>query len=198
MYSLSLKQKELDKIILDKHNLHGEDLYTKKKNALLVELGELANELRFFKFWSTDQEPRIYSPCPTCEGRGFYIVWHYEVECPTCYGDGKDLSHSPALEEYIDCIHFMLSIVNNHPDFKDDEEKLKHFYNNTKPLHYNNLEDHFSILYAEISNNLYSKLDFVFNLILGLGVLIGFSYETVKEAYNKKYDKNIQRQKEGY
>jgi dimeric dUTPase (all-alpha-NTP-PPase superfamily) len=45
-------QKELDKHILDKHELIQEDLVEKKILALLVELGELANETRSFKFWS--------------------------------------------------------------------------------------------------------------------------------------------------
>lgn len=45
-------QKALDSHIEEKHNLQDEDLFSRKCLALLVELGELANETRCFKFWS--------------------------------------------------------------------------------------------------------------------------------------------------
>ncbi|WML47327.1 dUTP diphosphatase [Neobacillus sp. PS3-34] len=45
-------QKALDKHIEEKHQLEHEDLVDRKILALLVELGELANETRCFKFWS--------------------------------------------------------------------------------------------------------------------------------------------------
>ncbi|WP_449621176.1 dUTP diphosphatase [Robertmurraya sp. Marseille-Q9965] len=45
-------QKELDSHIEQKHGLQEEDLFDRKILALLVELGELANETRCFKFWS--------------------------------------------------------------------------------------------------------------------------------------------------
>jgi dimeric dUTPase (all-alpha-NTP-PPase superfamily) len=45
-------QKELDSRIENEHGLHNESLVERKLLALLVELGELANETRCFKFWS--------------------------------------------------------------------------------------------------------------------------------------------------
>ncbi|MFJ5621852.1 dUTP diphosphatase [Peribacillus loiseleuriae] len=45
-------QKSLDQHIEEKHGLHAADLIDKKILALFVELGELANETRCFKFWS--------------------------------------------------------------------------------------------------------------------------------------------------
>ncbi|MUV39367.1 hypothetical protein JNUCC1_03243 [Lentibacillus sp. JNUCC-1] len=45
-------QKELDDYIKDNHQLEGHHLDNEKILALLVELGELANETRCFKFWS--------------------------------------------------------------------------------------------------------------------------------------------------
>lgn len=45
-------QKGLDEHIETKHQLESEDLFDRKILALLVELGELANETRCFKFWS--------------------------------------------------------------------------------------------------------------------------------------------------
>lgn len=48
-------QKELDSHIEITHNLKNENLFNRKILALLVELGELANETRCFKFWSLKQ-----------------------------------------------------------------------------------------------------------------------------------------------
>lgn len=45
-------QAALDHHIQEKHQLLDEDLFNKKILALLVEVGELANETRCFKFWS--------------------------------------------------------------------------------------------------------------------------------------------------
>ncbi|GGM26854.1 hypothetical protein GCM10011351_10790 [Paraliobacillus quinghaiensis] len=46
-------QRQLDTYIQSNHQLNSNDLFDKKILALLVELGELANETRCFKFWST-------------------------------------------------------------------------------------------------------------------------------------------------
>ena len=49
--SLFIKQKQLDKYIYEKNNVTAKEIFEKKIVALLVELGELANELQFFKYW---------------------------------------------------------------------------------------------------------------------------------------------------
>lgn len=45
-------QRELDDHILQKHNLTVSDTFRKRILSFLVELGELANETRCFKYWS--------------------------------------------------------------------------------------------------------------------------------------------------
>ncbi|MBT2681911.1 dUTP diphosphatase [Bacillus sp. ISL-35] len=45
-------QKALDSHIELQHKLENDDLFDRKILALLVEIGELANETRCFKFWS--------------------------------------------------------------------------------------------------------------------------------------------------
>lgn len=45
-------QQQLDNRIKEEHNIHTESLFDRKILALQVELGELANETRCFKFWS--------------------------------------------------------------------------------------------------------------------------------------------------
>lgn len=49
---LYLKQAELDKTIADNHNIDYPSTHRRRTLALLVELGELANTTRCFKFWS--------------------------------------------------------------------------------------------------------------------------------------------------
>ncbi|MCA1031997.1 dUTP diphosphatase [Bacillus timonensis] len=45
-------QSKLDAKIREQHDLKNEDLVERKLLALLVEIGELANETRCFKYWS--------------------------------------------------------------------------------------------------------------------------------------------------
>lgn len=59
MSKLFSMQKELDSHIKNNHHLQNENLFDKKILALLVELGELANETRCFKFWSLKQPAPI-------------------------------------------------------------------------------------------------------------------------------------------
>lgn len=75
LHNLFEMQKELDLFIQANREVN-EDVFRKKGLALLVELAELANETRCFKFWST-----------------------------------KGMSErSVILEEYVDSIHFLLSL----------------------------------------------------------------------------------------
>lgn len=48
-------QENLDEIIRKEHGLEGESLLSQKILALQVEIGELANETRCFKFWSNNK-----------------------------------------------------------------------------------------------------------------------------------------------
>lgn len=52
---LFIEQEMLDKEILLKHNLNYEDTYKKRILAFTVELSELANATRCFKFWSNKE-----------------------------------------------------------------------------------------------------------------------------------------------
>lgn len=49
---LYIKQAELDKTIADNHHIDYHCTHKRRTLALLVELGELANATRCFKFWS--------------------------------------------------------------------------------------------------------------------------------------------------
>lgn len=92
-------QKALDARIIKDKGLEGTDLLTNTVLALQVEIGELANEWRGFKHWSNDREPRtaVHS-----------LVKLSELDDQQA--DGTWL-HNALLEEYVDCLHFFLSIA---------------------------------------------------------------------------------------
>lgn len=48
---------ETQKKLMDRIGYNEPDRFEKTITALLVELAELANEVRFFKYWSTNQKP---------------------------------------------------------------------------------------------------------------------------------------------
>ena len=94
-------QKVLDDKIVKEKGLEGVDLLDKKILALQVELGELANEFRGFKFWSENQEPNV--KCPTCKGNGYdTFLGVTQRDTPCCRCNGYPENVNPLLEEYVD------------------------------------------------------------------------------------------------
>lgn len=96
-------QRELDRHIEDKHGLASEDLFDRKVLALLVELGELANETRCFKFWSTkaasDRQVILEEFVD-----GIHFILSLGIECglkaPQYQSDQKEPSH-PVYEQFL-------------------------------------------------------------------------------------------------
>lgn len=102
---------ETQQVLRDKIGYEGPDRLEKLILALLVEVGECANEWRGFKLWSKNQEPRTsMNTCEHCNRLG-------RKGCIGCYGK---LYKNPLLEEYVDGLHFILEIglVINETDFK--------------------------------------------------------------------------------
>lgn len=178
-------QKLLDARIVDEHKLHGQDLLPMKILALQVELGELANEWRGFKFWSKDQAIRNHV--------ALYATMNYE---DIVWGN-------PLLEEYVDGLHFILSIGNElsladvsiknlEGEFKDTLECFKHCNNWVVNLDYT-LHD--TTVYIPTIEKVYKHLISVF---LELGRLLGFTEEQIEQAYYAKNKINHERQTDGY
>lgn len=190
-------QAKLDADILVKHPVQeGEDRLSKKMLALQVELGELANEIRTWKFWSNDQEPRtsVEVKCDHCGGNG---VDNFK-ECKKCDGWGKLLNQNLVLGEYVDGLHFILNIGN-------DLNLNNSFYRSFKPR--SNIEEqlmdvfiHTSFLAVEYRTK--QSVDFsyknIMNVYLGLGEMLGFSWEQIEHAYYEKNKINLERQENGY
>lgn len=152
-------QDALDKRIESEHSLAGIPLLRKKVLSLQVELGELANETRCFKFWSTK----------------------------------KPSSNDVILEEYVDCIHFILSI-GLEKNFEGITLNVKHIDDE--------LSEQFLDLYINISDFVIcSSLDNYLNIFqnfLSLGENLGFSKEDIENAYLYKNNINHERQDNGY
>lgn len=172
-------QRKLDAKIERKHPVQpGEDRLAKRILALQVELGECANEWRGFKFWSERNKPIIRASNPIEHG-------------------------NPMLEEYVDCLHFVLSIGNS---LKIKAEKLEQ---HIKSKHMSDLTDQFMWtnkklvdLYEDNRDmNLESSEYYylcLFNAMLGLGEMLGFTREQISDAYMSKNQINHERQANGY
>lgn len=152
-------QKELDLRIRSQHHLEAHNLIQRKILALQVEIGELANETRCFKYWSEKQ------PSP------------------------KDV----ILEEYVDCLHFILSI-GLEKEFPNIAIEAK--------LTDTSLTDQFLNLYIDLNDFLIcqtvEQYITLFEDFLSLGVSLGFTDKDVENAYFDKNFINHERQSVGY
>lgn len=199
-------QKVLDDRILDKHpELKGQNNLDWKILALQVELGECANEWRGFKKWSKDREPRTRKriDCEKCDGTG--IGTKYLKNCSRCKGSGKR-KINPLLEEFVDCLHFILSIgnevkceanqsikmINSHTDWILENRDVK----NTT------ITEQFIIVFADITefyhlrgSDEYYQMASEFFI---LGEKLGFTDKQVEQAYISKNEINHARQQNGY
>ncbi|AIW03737.1 nucleoside triphosphate pyrophosphohydrolase [Bacillus phage Palmer] len=189
-------QAGLDAEILKNHPIQpGEDRLEKKHAALLVELGEMFNEWRAFKFWSHDKEPRMAVKCPECEGAaarqasdGSY------VECGTCDGAG---TIDKVLKELVDCLHFVLSIGLEH----EFDTKLNMVI---EPILFSRSDDGNNII-AQFIELLKVEWELVgrhykegLELFIGFCEMLGYTWEQVREAYLIKNQENHYRQMNGY
>lgn len=181
-------QRKLDEHIEREHpRQDGEDRLAKKILALMVELGELANEWRGFKFWSNDQEPRTRHVEP-------------DIEYFDKTREARWIESNPLLEEYADCLHFILSI--------GLEIKYGTEYNPTTEINVfvseatykeKNVINQFNLVFelASAMNN----DDYYFELFasfIHLGEMLGFTWEEVEKAYFEKNAVNHARQESGY
>lgn len=152
-------QKNLDEYIFRNHHLAEKDLFEERFLALLVELGELANETRCFKFWSK-----------------------------------KDKSDaSIILEEYVDNIHFLLSL-GLYKGFEFSEIECSTTYSK-ETMQFNYVFQTCLEFYKNQTKENYMKM---FKEYLHLANLLGFTEADIQEAYHKKNEINYVRQEQGY
>lgn len=152
-------QKELDTYIETNHNVKQAELLDKKILALLVEVGELANETRCFKFWSKK----------------------------------KPSERDVIIEEYVDGIHFLLSLgLNKNFTFSPSEAKEKK----------SDLTEQFNQVFSTIisfrhQSNIEAYNE-MFNEYITLGNMLEFTQDDIYQAYIEKNEVNHQRQNTDY
>ncbi|MEC0392875.1 dUTP diphosphatase [Bacillus subtilis] len=176
-------QKALDERIIKEKGLEGQDLLPNLILALQVELAECANEWRGFKHWSNDREPRI---C-VIDKKGQTAKEYYK---------------NPLLEEYVDCLHFILSIGNwlgwNDTDTIDDVV-VQHLISekgfDTAKTFSCLLSIAYGFHFSNVEKRTYISL---FTTFFELGNKLGFKWEQIEAAYMEKNAVNHQRQQEGY
>jgi dimeric dUTPase (all-alpha-NTP-PPase superfamily) len=152
-------QKELDRYIEKNNNLENKNVFQEKHLALLVELGELANETRCFKFWS--QKPRNEK----------HII----------------------LEEYVDGIHFILSLgIENDYYYMSEKKTMPTF---TETEQFIKVFQACTLFHSFPTEENYQAM---FESYLQLGKLLGFTEEDIQRAYLQKNEVNFKRQDTGY
>ncbi|KPD01461.1 dUTPase [Geobacillus sp. BCO2] len=152
-------QRMLDERIETEHGLMHEDLFDRKMLAFLVELGELANETRCFKFWS------IKPPAPA----------------------------ERVLEEYVDGLHFLLSLGLECGFFYEQGE--------VPPVERLPVEQFLAVFRAAErfgETRARGEYDALFTEYLRLGSVLGFSPQEITAAYRRKNEVNHKRQNERY
>lgn len=156
---LYIMQEKLDSYISENHNLEGKDLFNERYLAFLVELGELANETRCFKFWSNK----------------------------------KRSEDEIILDEYVDGVHFLLSIGLEKDLRYEGDQIVVNETNETNQ--FNNIFIQATLFKQDPSEKNYNIL---FEEFLKLGKILGYSEEDIQAAYFKKNEVNYERQDTGY
>jgi dimeric dUTPase (all-alpha-NTP-PPase superfamily) len=168
------------KVLRNRIGYNEPDRFNKLILALLVELGECANEWRGFKFWSVNQLPHtsaVRVPCMMDEDKEFY---------------------NPLLEEYVDKLHFILEIglELNYTEIEVWPVKEKDI-----TLQFIECTGRAYNLYfqkrvtGEVPKEMY---EYLWSCFIGLGVMLGFTWEQIEQAYFTKNEINHARQESGY
>jgi dimeric dUTPase (all-alpha-NTP-PPase superfamily) len=193
-------QRELDERIVKEKVLEGEELLPRKILALQVELGECANEWRGFKFWSKDQKARTEVLCDTCNG-GYVCYPNIEhgMDIEKICGECNEGYNNPLLEEYIDCLHFFLSIgLDYGVDTKID---LKLGQSKDVMILFALVNRYVAEMWWEFNDSTGKaavKWLFAMQHFLRLGEVLGFTWEQIEAAYMAKNAVNHNRQSTGY
>lgn len=177
-------QKLLDERIEKEHpRLEGEDRLAKKILALQVELGELANEWRGFKYWSEDREPRVR------------LLDRQKSKID------KTVYKNPLLEEYVDCLHFILSIG---LELNFDKEDYEFLHKQNIPIYKScsGITEQFNSIFLALTTlNYDNDLEFyeeLFLYFISLGEMLGFTWDQIEQAYYEKNKVNHERQDNQY
>lgn len=199
-------QKKLDEHIIKEKGLEGQDLLPQKILALQVELGELAQNWRGFKFWSEDQEPRgqMKIECPKCHGEGTYPtlgpnLGFTEADCEEC-DENYEITINPLLEEYVDCLHFFLSIANTLELPESQLNTYEEVLDGSTTRAFTEMLYHVGLIELEtnIDKKIYNFRAAFFIFLNMADQRFNFRWNEIVQAYIDKNKVNHQRQENGY
>lgn len=230
-------QKALDAKIIKEKGLDGQDLLPNTVLALQVEIAELANAWRGFKHWSSRQTPKMYplEKCSYCEEKVEYtrpspfMVDAGADMCERCWTstkveyaaandeylpDFKDYLHFPQkqptklLEEYVDCLHFFLSIARQLDLAADDIYAWEDEVEGETAILFTDLLHNVGLILADrmLANPIKDVKAFrrdhfrgALFIFYALGEQrLGLSFEEIAAAYMAKNKTNHERQSNGY
>ena len=200
-------QAQLDEHIYTKHpELRGQDNLDWKILALQVELGECANEWRGFKKWSTDQEPRT-KLFTWIDGLGKRVESTTDPRLLVENGQFNVFRiENPLLEEYVDCLHFILSIglemeldcrynsLIREENIVEDGEPTLHLFAEVFAF----ASDLFWCCYQEGDEQQEGNYKALFTNFVQLGKSLSFTWEQIEAAYYAKNKINHARQEANY
>ena len=152
-------QKQLDNNIHTKHNINPKEVFEKRRLALIVEICEMINVNRCFKFWSLK----------------------------------KDYDKQVLGDEFVDCLHFILSI-SLHFDLDQTEYEIKDVVYDDNELTLKVLD------LISLAGKIESKEDckkFIIQLF-ELAFTFGFTAQDIIDFYIKKNQVNFKRQQDNY
>lgn len=196
---------ETQQILRNRIGYEGSDRFEKLILALLVEVGECANEWRGFKYWSKNQEARTRE------------VDEYDYEetiiQPNEFGFGGILSSSkpktyknPLLEEYVDGLHFLLEIglelnYTNMLQATIEDIAVESQFNDV----FNDICYLRNICDLRLANQSdweedekQEAFEYLWADFFGLGKMLGFTWKQIEQAYYDKNQVNHERQDSGY
>jgi dimeric dUTPase (all-alpha-NTP-PPase superfamily) len=154
-------QKFLDEKIVKQHSLENNSLVQERILALYVELGELANETRCFKFWSTKPAS----------------------------------NRTIILEEYVDGIHFLLSLGISLSYELNEITGQNQECNKDLVKQFTTIYQCISEFESDKTEQTYERL---FKQYILLGELLTFTANEIETAYISKNEVNLERQRTGY
>jgi dimeric dUTPase (all-alpha-NTP-PPase superfamily) len=181
LFKLYVAQKDLQKHI----GYDEVDKFEKIMLGFFVEVAECANEQRSWKYWSTDQKPRVN-------------VVRYEK-----YGEPQ-VHRNLLLEEYVDGLHLVLEIgidlQDMYPFITLPTEVNMTILTENVTKQFKALMKQTVILEEAHENGYPVQHDYIklLKYFIGLGEMLGFTEKDVYEAYFAKNKINHERQERGY
>ncbi|MDR4315006.1 dUTPase [Niallia circulans] len=203
---------ETQKVLRDRIGYKGEDRFEKLILALQVEIAECANEFRGFKFWSKNQKSNLIDVVLKSEYRKKHNVIEGftksgtrrlildDIEIPFTKIDEFYEIKNPLLEEYVDALHFLLEIG---LELKYTNLSLASYETPSIEYQFNEVITACCKVRESVESDWQEeeKQDEFDNLcmgFIGLGRMLGFTWEEIETAYFEKNKINHIRQDTGY